>query len=165
MTPALGFHARVRGPAGENGADRDEPLALRHDVAVLASRLEHERNVALLGDLGDGRTRERRPSLLIWIADERHDAERVLAGPPQGVDGSHAGQEPGLRVGDAGPVRAVAIDSERPFRHRPLRPHRVHVADQHDAVTPAAPDPRDEDVAEPLPAFTAGVAPPFDLPA
>ena len=57
-----------------------DPLASADDVAVRPRTLQDERRVVLRRQLADDRTGERRPDLLVGVADVRDGAEPVEAG-------------------------------------------------------------------------------------
>ena len=75
----LGLDAGVGGPAVDGHPQVDDALAGRHDVAVRPGALEHERDVAVGGELADVRRRGRRADLLVRVGDEHEPLERQAA--------------------------------------------------------------------------------------
>ena len=118
----------------------EDPLARRHDVAVGARALEHERDVAVGRHLADVRGRGRRADLLVRVGDEDEALERQAAAlGDDRLERVQARQQAGLHVGHARAVGDAVVDAERPLGGGARIEDRVHVADQQDAraVRPA----------------------------
>ena len=127
----LGLDAGVRRPAGDRDPVVRDPLARRHDVAVLPRALQHERRVVLRRQLADHGAGVRRADLLVGVADVRDRAEPVEARPPGATSvATNPVSSPPFMSETPGPTRDVSVDAERPLGDGSLVEHRVHVADE-----------------------------------
>ena len=93
--------------------------------------------------LADHGTRERRPDLLIRIADVRDRPEPFEPRLLKHVHGEEAREQTALHVGHARPASDVAFDAEGALRHGSLIEDGVHVADEHDVGASGTAEPPD----------------------
>ena len=129
---AFGFDPRVGGAAADRDLHVGDALAARDDRTALARRLQDEADVDLLRAPLDGRRGERRPDLLVGVADVGDRSEVPV---PQLLQRAHRvepRQEPALHVGDPWTVGHVALDPEPALGRGALREHGIHVPDQQD---------------------------------
>ena len=127
----LRLDAGVGRPPVDDDPQVEDALARRHDVAVGAGALEHERDVAVRRDLADVRRRGRRADLLVGVGDEDEALEgQAAALGDDRLERVQPGQQAGLHVGDAGPVGDAVLDPERARGRGPGVEDGVHVPDE-----------------------------------
>ena len=127
---AVSVGPRMRGPAVQPERAPDRALPLRHQVAVLACALEHQRGRSALRLVAHGGRSQ--ACLLVGTHEQAHLREGPAGRRGQALDRGRCEEHAALHVGHAGAEAAIALAPERAGGGGPDRKHGVGVAEQRD---------------------------------